>query len=485
MRAIVAVLEKRGENATETAVAMLKMLKHKDADAYGLASPSHVKIEKSIEKLQNQNLNSPIVIGHVFSKILTVDEPQPIKLTDATLVFEGRIYQHNTQSFDTAFVAERLKENRKTNAEALVKKFDGDFAFAVAEFGKLIVGRDPLGLYPLYYGENTSLAALASEQKALWKIGIKRAEPFPPGRIAIVDKDGFKFKRIKTLVHFTVKQINMQTAAKKLQRLLEQSIEERVCGLREVSVAFSGGLDSSLIAFLAKNLGVDAHLISVSLKNQPEVEQVKEAAEALKMPLHVYFYNENDVEEALPKVLWVIESSDPIKAGVGIPIFWTSEKAAEMGFKVMLAGQGADELFGGYRRYLNNYSEHGEEFVQKTIFNDVVKMYETNFERDSKISSFHNVELRLPFATYKLAKFSSSLPLKLKIESTNDQLRKIVLRKVAKQIGLPPQIVNKRKKAIQYATGIDKTLKKLAKRKKLSLRECLQETFQKVFQDFR
>jgi asparagine synthase (glutamine-hydrolysing) len=186
------------------------------------------------------------------------------------------------------------------------------------------------------------------------------------------------------------------------------------------------------------------------------------------------------VEEVLPKVLWIIEKPDPIKTSIGIPIFWTAEKTAEIELKILLTGQGADELLGGYRRYLNDYSRYGEEFVQKTIFNDIVKMHEVNFERDSKICGFHNIELRLPLVTYQLAKFALSLPLKLKIESPNDQLRKIVLRKVAENIGLPPQIVNKRKRAIQYTTGVNKSLKKLAKRKGLSLREYLHKMFQKA-----
>jgi asparagine synthase (glutamine-hydrolysing) len=278
-----------------------------------------------------------------------------------------------------------------------------------------------------------------------------------------------------------VKPITMQTAVKKLQRLLKRSIKERVSGLKEVAVAFSGGLDSSLIACLAKNLGVDVHLIYVSLKNQSETEQAKEAAEALKLQPHVYLYSEKDVEEVLPKVLWVIEKPDPIKTSIGIPIFWAAEKTAEMELKILLTGQGADELFGGYKRYLNDYSRYGKKFVQKTIFNDVARMHEANFERDSKICSFHNTELRLPFVTYPLAKFALSMPLKLKIESPKDQLRKIVLRKVAENIGLPPQIVRKPKKAIQYATGINKSLKKLAKREGVSLKEYLQEIFQTTF----
>jgi asparagine synthase (glutamine-hydrolysing) len=245
-------------------------------------------------------------------------------------------------------------------------------------------------------------------------------------------------------------------------------------------VAFSGGLDSSIIAFLAKNSGVDVHLIHVSLENQPETEQAKKAAEKLELPIHIHLYEEEDVEKFLPKVLWLIEEPDPIKASIGIPFYWAAEKTAEIGFKVMLAGQGADELFGGYQRYVHDYLAYGGEKLHETLFKDILKMHETNFERDYKICTFHNVELRLPFATYQIAKFATELPVELKIEIKDNGLRKLVLRRVAENLGLPQFIANKPKKAIQYATGINKTLKKLATMKGMSMKEYMQKTFQTV-----
>jgi len=480
MGAITAVVNKNDENVAKTAVAMLKMVEHKGAETFGLASPKTVMIGNSIGDLQDKEPSSPVLIGHTFSKILMSDMPQPIKFHEGTLVFEGRIYSFNTEFSSVEFVTEKLNQNLE-NAEALIKDFEGGFAFAVAESGRLMAGRDSLGLYPLYYGENTDLSALASQRKALWKIGIREVHSFPPGHIANVDKHGFKFRPAKTLVHEKTKQTTMQAATKELRRLLQQSVKQRVSGLKEVAVAFSGGLDSSIIAFLAKKFGVEVHLISVSLKDQPEIEQARKAAEALNLLLHLHLYGEKAVEEVLLKVLWLIEDANPVKTSIGIPVFWTAEKTSKMGFRVMLAGQGADELFGGYKRYLNDYMQYGEEFVQKTIFNDIIKMYENNFERDTKICNFHNVELRLPFATHQLAEFAASLPLKLKIESPNDALRKTVLRKVAEDIGLPRFIVKKPKRAIQYATGVNKVIKKLAKEKGYSTREYLQEMFQTVF----
>lgn len=481
MGAIVAVLSKKGVNAVETAISMLKTLKHRSTGIYGIASATRISIEKSIESLEKQNINSPAVIGYAFSETLSQDNPQPIKLDGATLAFEGRLYPSNPQLSDAEFAAEKLKQNHEKVAKTLIEKFEGDFAFAVAEPDKLIAGRDPLGACPLYHGESMSLLALASERKSLWKIGIKETASFLPGNLAIADRHGFKFKPVKRLVQGEIKRVNMQDAVVKLQTLLQRSTRERVLGLKEVAVAFSGGLDSSLIAFLAEKTGVNVHLIFVSLENRSEIEYAKKAAEALKLPIQVKLYKEKDVEKVLPRVLWLIEEPTPVKASIGIPFYWAAESAAKMGLKVMLAGQGADELFGGYKRYLRGYSRQGRERVRETIFKDITKMHETNFERDSKICGYHNVELRLPFATCQMAKFAMNLPLELKIESAGDMQRKLLLRQTAKRVGLPEFIANKPKKAIQYATGVSKTLKKLAKRRGLSMREYVKNVFKNAF----
>jgi asparagine synthase (glutamine-hydrolysing) len=153
----------------------------------------------------------------------------------------------------------------------------------------------------------------------------------------------------------------MDDAAKMLEALLEQSIQRRINGLKEVAVAFSGGLDSSLVAFLANKCGVKVNLLHVSLENQEGTEVAIEAAEALNLPLQVDLFKDSDVEQTLPKVVELIEEADPVKASIGVPFYWVAEKAAEAGFKVMLAGQGADELFGGYQRYVTECCNNGNE----------------------------------------------------------------------------------------------------------------------------
>jgi len=478
MKTTVAVLDKRGANATAAVIKALKSPDPQHFKGFGIASPSTVAMEKDADSLQNQKMDAPVVAGYAFSKFFPQDSQQCMSLENATLVFDGRTYSPAPRASVTEVFAKKLHQADHGEAgEALLRDSEGDFSFMIIEPERIIAGRDPVGVQPLYYGENRTVAALASNRKALWKLGIEITHSFPPGHLALVSREGFKFKPVKTLVYSQPKMITMQKAAETLQKLLEQSVRWRVWGTKEIAVAFSGGLDSSVIALLAKKCSVNVNLIHVSLENQPETEEAKKAADDLNLPLQVNLFREADVEKVVSRVVELIEESDPVKASIGVPFYWTAEKTAEAGFEVLLAGQGADELFGGYQRYVNAYLLHGKEKVRKIMFDDMIRLHENNIERDVKICNFHDVELRLPFASYQIAEFTATLPTELKIERKTDSMRKLVLRKAAENMGLPTSIAEKPKKAVQYATGINNALKKLAKKQKTTVTEYVNKLF--------
>jgi asparagine synthase (glutamine-hydrolysing) len=477
MKVTVAVLDKNGDSAVARVLDVLDSFDLWVPSHFGLITPNKGLFEKNVEIIKKQGLKSSTVVGYVTSKPKSMSDYEHLQLDDAALLFEGRAYSPVPK---TAVTEQIAKEPQHCEAalQTIIQQTDGDYSFLMLKEGWIAGGRDPVGVQLLYFGENREIVAFATNRTSLWKLGIEHPISFPPGNLAFANKEGFKFKPVKFLTYQEPVQTTMDEAAKQLQVLLEQSILRRVQGLKEVAVAFSGGLDSSLVAFLASKCSVKVNLIHVSLENQDETEEAIEAAEALNLPLQVDLYKVSDIEKTLPKVVGLIEEADPIKVSIGVPFFWVAEKSAEAGFKVMLAGQGADELFGGYQRYVNEYCKDGGEAIRKTMFNDVVGIHESNLERDMKITSFHDVELRVPFGSFDLAEFAINLPVELKIENKTDTLRKLILRKVALNTGLPTTIAEKPKKAIQYSTGINKAIKRIAKNHEKSINEYVNDLFQ-------
>jgi asparagine synthase (glutamine-hydrolysing) len=273
----------------------------------------------------------------------------------------------------------------------------------------------------------------------------------------------------------------MQTASEALELLLLDATRRQVSDLDHIAVAFSGGVDSSIVAVLAKNVGVNVQLVAVGLENQHDVELAEQAAEALELPLHTQTYTVDDLKQTLPKALWLTEENHAVNACISVPFYWLAQTTQKLGHNVLLAGQGADELFGGYQRYLTEYKNMGAEAVEKTMFNDVKNAYSQNFQRDNQICSSQNVELRLPYIDCPVVDFALRLPLRLKLASTDDPIRKRILRRVAQNMEIPAFIADKPKKAMQYTTGVTKALQGLAKDEGLTLREYVNTVYTDVF----
>jgi asparagine synthase (glutamine-hydrolysing) len=476
VKTTVAVLDKQGNNAVEAAFEALRELYPQPPGCFKIALPSKTPVKAEINMLIKQDVKSPALVAFAASDNKAFGNVESLALDDATLIFEGRIYSPIAQAEELEKLAKQTVfcENILQN---FIQQADGDYTFFMVKKDWIAAARDPVGVAPLYFGENQQIAAFASNRKALWKLGIERAISFPPGNLAVVNKNGFQFRAVKKLAFTEPKPTTLAEASQKLQVLLMQSVQSRVYGLKEVAVAFSGGLDSSLVAFLAKKCCVKVQLVHVSLENQPETEEAIKAADLLDLPIQISLYKESDVEAVLPKVVDLIEEADPVKASIGVPFYWVAETAAEDGCKVILAGQGADELFGGYQRYVTEYCRAGDEKVRETMFNDVANIYESNLEWDMKICGFHDVELRVPFGQFELAEFAMSLPCELKFERKADSQRKILLRSAALDFGLPKMMAAKPKKAVQYSTGINNAVKHIAKKNRKTVNQYITDLF--------
>ena len=205
-------------------------------------------------------------------------------------------------------------------------------------------------------------------------------------------------------------------------------------------------------------------LYSVGVENSQDIKFSEEIAKDLNLPLKTIIIDENTVKESIKPVLTAIEDDNVMKLGVGMTIYLAAKAMKEDGIKVALSGQGADELFGGYNRYLKHFEENtlfdAYFDLDEEIFHDIANMYHVNLERDDAVSMANGVELRVPFLDNEIINLALDIPGKYKIINNEDLLRKHILRDAAKSIGVPDYIADRPKKAAQYGSGINKILKK-------------------------
>lgn len=480
MGALASVISRHGKNVMPEVVRMLNALKHRGKDACGIATDSILTIKRGIDDLSElSNIESNIALGYNFSAILPGDVPQPIEANNLKIAFTGRFFSsENTTDADIIVSLLKRFKDAKEVAEHTISEINGSFSFIILNGRRLIVGREPLGATPLYLGINEQIYALASERKALWFIGIKNEQikSFPPGNLAEITENGIAIQPVKTLEKPKIKSISEEEAIRRLHTMLLDSIRRRTVNLERFSIAFSGGLDSAIIASLALEAGKRPLLISVGLEGSEELRHAEMIADEIGLPIKTEAYTLKDVEETLPKVLWLIEEDNALMASIYIPVFWTANISSKMDLKIMLSGQGSDEMFAGYHKYLREYGGN----IEQTLYNDVLTLHENSLEPEDKICSFNGVEVRFPYLDYDLVSFALNIPPAMKIESERDSLRKRVLRHLAKHIGLPPEVYLRPKKAIQYGTSVSKALKRIASKKGLNVQKFISQVFQKI-----
>jgi len=371
--------------------------------------------------------------------------------------------------------------NPSQGIQRLIEQVDGSYAVASISGDSILCGRDPIGVFPLYFGESLKIAGVASNRKMLWAAGLE-ATPIPPGHFTKITTGGVSTTPVRTIRQPSVTKMKMEEAVEELDRTLSKAATARCRGLSRVALGFSGGIDSSLLAHYLDEAGVEVDLICVGMDNSTDFGTAEHSAEDLDLSIRLKSFTVEDVDEDLDNVLWSVEEPNPMKVGVALPLHWTVRSSAESGNRIFFSGSGGDELFGGYYRHVREYVESGRS-VMETIFKDVVASHEVNYSRDLKICSDAGMELRLPFADIGVVELGLSIPPELKLPPDPGDPRKLVLRALAERVGFPMEIASRRKRAVQYSSGVHKALVRLAKKGGKTLHGYLAKRFNRVKED--
>ena len=211
-------------------------------------------------------------------------------------------------------------------------------------------------------------------------------------------------------------------------------------------VALSGGVDSALVAQLA---GLEC--IAVGMAGSHDLGRAQQVATELGLALNTVVLDPGSIEAALVQVLHVIPKIDPVNASVATTLYFVAEWAGSHGYGRILAGQGADELFGGYARYLQT------DTLSQDLERDFLGL-PVQLARDQAVAALHNTSFSLPYMDVRVVQAARAIPPEKKVCGG---VRKQPLREVAERY-LPHSIAQYEKKAMQYGSGVMREIQRLA-----------------------
>ncbi|WP_457619409.1 asparagine synthetase B family protein [Methanopyrus sp.] len=435
-------------------VAMVAAMEHRGPDGRGFASVSDDGVEFSEEPPSEGD----VFLGHVRLWVRgEASAVQPIVGEDRAVAVNGEVYNYRKfvedAPSDSWAVFEVVRSVR--DAAAALRILRGEYAFVAAfEDGTVIAARDPIGVRPLYYSVENGLA-VASERKALWAAGFRDVRRVPPGALLVL-RDG----RIGLRNVVDVPRPRPGRGSwKDLLGALRRSVLERVEETERVGVVLSGGVDSSTVARLASER-VDVRCYAAGFEGSDDVEVAEKLCDEMgwsftSIPL------EEEFERYVVATVYAVETWNPMKVEVGIPILACAGAMSDDEIRVMLSGQGADELLGGYHRHLRYYGDWDR--FSWELWRDVAAIHAVNLERDDKAGMYHSVELRVPYLDLDVVRTGLGIDPRENVSGPEDNLRKRALRRVAAELGLPDFVVKRRKRATQYGSLTSKMLDKLVR----------------------
>ena len=388
---------------------------------------------------------------------------QPIQGTStAWMIHNGEIYNHQelrdtilrNHTFRTTSDSEVIVHLYEEFGYDFCNFLDGMFAFVVIDGDDYIAARDPLGIKPLYYGiDERGRKYFASEMKAIAD-QCTTFSTFPPGHI-YTEKTGF-------VKYYQPEWENASKAVevvdyKAIRKSLTQAVKKRLMADVPFGVLLSGGLDSSLTSSIACRLlegtGQKIHSFSIGLDaDSPDTKAARKVAEFIGTEHHEIHFTIEQGIEILEKLIWHLETYDVTSIRASTPMYFLSKAITEQGIKMVLSGEGADEVFGGYLYFRNAPS--AADFQQETI-DRVQKLFTADLLRADKSTMAHGLEARVPFLDKEFLELAIKIKPEEKQPKTYQGIEKYILRKAfdtPEKPYLPEEVLWRQKE--QFSDGV-------------------------------
>ncbi|HSB50944.1 MAG TPA: asparagine synthase C-terminal domain-containing protein [Nitrosopumilaceae archaeon] len=238
-----------------------------------------------------------------------------------------------------------------------------------------------------------------------------------------------------------------------IQNAIKQSIPDK-----KIGIAFSGGVDSTLISKICSELGYDITLLTIGFSNSHDILFAKEVNKFLHYIHKISEIDQNTFDETVSKINKKINTDNLSWNENCIAFYYVARLANNLGIKTVVTANGIDELFCGYNAYREAMNE-GENKVQE-LMNSKLENEHKMMQAVNDVTSEFSVKILQPLLSEKFIQYAKTIPISEKIKGKDDLLRKHIIRKLASELGIPEISTTKRKKALQYGSLIHKALLK-------------------------
>lgn len=401
-------------------------------------------------------------LGHCRLAIMDPEGgAQPIPDADGSrsIVANGEIYNFPALR---AALAGRHRWRTASDSESVLHLFEehdlgavdrlrGMFALAIMSDDRLVLARDPIGIKPLYVGSGRSsddarVLAFSSELTELcaWADEVKE---FPPGHV-YDSRTGFR--RYYSVPSPTPERRPVEEQLAAVREGLERAVASHLMSDVPVGAFLSGGLDSSIIAAIARKHVDELHTFSVGTADSSDLRAARLAAAHIGSIHHEYVISLDDVRRELPGIVSHLESFDQDLVRSAIPTHFCARLASRY-VKVILTGEGADELFAGYRFH---HGFNDPDALHAELCRSVGTLHDINLQRADRMTMRHGVEGRVPFLDTDFIEMALGIPPGLKLPPADGpRTEKWILRRACADL-LPDEITWRVKEQFDEGSGI-------------------------------